>query len=102
MTPPLFRSVTAKPLDITQPLATCVIGTRLRTLTMGLSAHERAGTAQIPSDKCAESSDSRRTARAVAASTTVTSEAGVDFNEGKLTMRFATKARWPSGLAVTA
>src|SRR5205807_1001745 len=52
--------------------------------------------------KCADSSGSRRTARAVSGSTTVTSEAGVDLKEERSTKRFATKARLPSGAAATA
>src|SRR5690349_24916664 len=102
MTPPCLRSVMASPLDITQPLATCVIGTRLCTLTSGLSAQSREGTTQMPSERCADSSDSRLVARAFTTSTTVTSEAGVDFDDDTPTIRLAIRARVPSELTATA
>src|SRR5204862_4059825 len=96
------KSDIAKPLDITQPLATCVIGTRLRTLTSGVRAHERAGTVQMPSDKCADSNVSRRTTRMVAGSSTVTSEVGVVLIESSPAIRLATNARELSELIATA
>src|ERR1017187_2552790 len=102
MTLPVLRSVTASPLDITQPLATCVMGTRLRTLTSGVNIHDRDGTAQMPSDWCADSSASRRTVRAVTGSISVTSDAGMVLTETSRTMRLATKARVPSGVTATA
>src|ERR1035441_8185635 len=102
MTPPVFTSVIASPLDITHPLATCTIGTRLRTLTSGVSIHDREGTAQMASERCADSSALRRTVRAVTGSISVISDAGVVLTETSRTIRLATKARAPSGVTATA
>src|SRR5437899_12822705 len=74
-------SVSARPLDMTHPLATWVIGTRLRTLTSGAKDQERRGTIPTPSDRCAEASPSRLTTRAAPGLTTVISDCGAFFRE---------------------
>src|SRR5579883_639865 len=96
------RSATAKPLDITHPFATCVMGTILRTLTSGVSTHERDGTEQTLSERCAEARASRLVTRQVVASIWVSSDSGTDLTEARPTRRFATKARVPSHDAATA
>src|SRR6266478_10184318 len=87
---------------MTQPLATCVIGTWLWTLTSGVRVHAREGTMQTPSERCADANGSRRTTRAAAGSSTVTSADGVVLIESSPAMRLATKARDPSGVMATA
>ncbi len=67
-------SAIATPLDMTQPLATWVMGIKLRTLIKGVSAQPREGATAMPSAKCADLKGLRNSSLPLAGSTKVSSE----------------------------